>query len=620
MNVTRAAAWAGLASQPTRADFSRREFWLIALLIAATFATYLPALAGEFLLDDELHVTRPELRPLAGLARIWGELGATQQYYPVLHTAFWIEHRIWGDAVSGYHVTNVLLHATNALLLVAIMRRLLLPGGWLAAFLFALHPVCVESVAWISEQKNTLSTAFYLGALLASLRFDRQRRWPPYVLASLLALLAFLSKTATITLPAAILLIHWWRKSRLDWRQDVVPLLPWFGAALLAGLLTLRVERTLIDAIGAELPLNWIDRPLVASRALGFYFVKLVWPANLSFLYEPWTVPAAGPLPYLFPLLVAAVGAAHLFLARISRAPLAAFLLFSGTLLPVLGFADVEWFVFAFVADHFQYLASLAIIVPVAAVLAPAATRRDGRIAIVALLSALAVLTWRHSASFRDNVTLYARAAAVSPGSAVAHHHLGLALAKLSGRESEAVRAFEHALQINPSAAEVHENLGELLLRIPDRGVDGIAHLQTAIRMKPRLARLHKKLAFAYTKTPERLPDAITHYAEALRLEPADSPGRTALRQALAEAHYNFGNRLLAAPERLADAISHYEEAVRLDPSLAEAHSNLGGALARAGRLTEAIAHFEAALRLKPDFASARRNLEQARRALEMAR
>src|SRR5664279_1469838 len=161
-----------------------------ALILAAAFVAYLPALRGGLLWDDTSHVTRPDLQSLHGLWGIWFHLGATQQYYPLLHSAFWVEHRIWGDAVLGYHLTNILLHAASACLVVLIVRRLGLPGAWLAGLLFALHPVCVESVAWISEQKSTLSGFFYLASALAYLRFDWSRRVWRYVLALGLFVLA----------------------------------------------------------------------------------------------------------------------------------------------------------------------------------------------------------------------------------------------------------------------------------------------------------------------------------------------------------------------------------------------------------------------------------------------
>ncbi|MEN6452293.1 MAG: glycosyltransferase family 39 protein, partial [Thermoguttaceae bacterium] len=180
---------------------------LAAALFLAVLVAYLPALRGGFIWDDDGHVTRPELRSWHGLYRIWHEPNASQQYYPVLHTAFWIEHRLWGDNTLYYHLVNVLLHTTAAVLVAVVLRRLAVPGALLAAAIFALHPVHVESVAWISEQKNTLSAVFYLGAMLAYLRFDQTRRPLAYAVAIALFVLGLESKTVTATLPAALLVI-----------------------------------------------------------------------------------------------------------------------------------------------------------------------------------------------------------------------------------------------------------------------------------------------------------------------------------------------------------------------------------------------------------------------------
>ena len=332
------------------------------LLFCAALAAYWPALNGEFLWDDNAHVTKPELQSLHGLFRIWFEVGATQQYYPVLHSAFWVEHRLWGDSVLGYHLTNLCLHVLAACLLMWMVRRMALPGAWLAAFLFALHPVCVEAVAWIAEQKSTLSAVFYLAAASTYLNFDRTRRKAAYFQALGLFVLALLSKTVTATLPAALLLIFWWQRRRIEWRRDVQPLAPFFllGAGL--GLFTAWVERNVIAAEGPEFALSFLQRVLLAGRVIFFYFGKLIWPANLTFTYPRWTVDPSQWQQYVFPVGILAMAAALIWLARRQRGPLAAFLYFCGTLFPALGFFNVFPFLYSYVADHFQYLASLGIL------------------------------------------------------------------------------------------------------------------------------------------------------------------------------------------------------------------------------------------------------------------
>ena len=624
---------------PLRSD-RRRDLLLAALLFAAALLAYLPALRGGLLLDDDLHITRPQLQSVGGLGRIWFDVGATQQYYPVLHTAFWLEHRLWGDAVLGYHLINVLLHAGAAGLVVLLVRRLRLPGAWLAAFLFALHPVCVESVAWIAEQKNTLSTFLALGAALAYLRFDDERRRSHFWIALGLFVLALLSKTAVVTLPVILLAAVWWRRSRLAWRRDVRPLLLWSVLGGAVGLITLSVERRLLAGIHADFALTPGQRLLLAGRAFWFYIAKLAWPANLTFFYPRWAVNTADAGQDLYPAAAAALAAALLFLARRRRGPLAAFLCFAAALVPVLGFVNVEWFVFSYVADHLQYFASVGLIIPLSAALAmgaerlPAALRRAAPACACALLAALGGLTWRQCARYRDPVTFYRTAAELCPTSSVAHNHYGAALAVLPGRMPEAIAQFEIALRLSPTFAEIHENLGTALLPDPARRAEAIGHLETASRLRPDRKSAHDKLAFALSGLPGRLPDAIAEYQASLRIDPADpvihdafglalmqDPRRLAeaedqfdtalrLKPDLAEAHYHLGDLMVQTPERTGKGLDQLAEAVRLRPDFAEAHNDLGLALLNIpGRLPDAIAQFEAALRARPDFAQAENNL-----------
>lgn len=576
------------------------------LLFCATLIAYLPAVRGGLLWDDDRHVTSLELQSLHGLWRIWFDIGATQQYYPLLHSAFWIEHRMWGDAVLGYHLVNVVLHATAACLVIAILRRYSLPGAWLAGFVFALHPVCVEAVAWISEQKSTLSGVLYLCAALAYLHFDQTRRKSRYLLATGLFVLALLAKTTTATLPAALLVVLWWNRGGLDWRRDARPLAPWVALGASAGIFTAWMERTSIGAQGPDFALTPTGRFLLAGRAVWFYAGKLVWPAGLMFTYPRWTLNAREWWPYLFPAAAVALAVALWLAARRHRGPMAGFLFFAGTLFPVLGFLNVYPFLFSFVADHFQYLASLGIIVPAACGLAMAVRRvwpGDSRLpricAAVALLAVLGVLTWRQCGMYRDSETLYRTTLARNPASWMAHNNLCSILLRRPGGLAEAIAQCEAALRIRPSYAEAHNNLGSALAQMPGRLPDGIAEFRTALGVKPDFAEAHFNLANALAQIPDRLPEAIAQYEAALRIQPA-----------YLEAHMNLGTVLLRTPGRLPDAIAEYRAALRLDPQLAEAHNNLGSALAQMpGRLPEAIAEYRAALETDPHYAKAHNNL-----------
>jgi tetratricopeptide (TPR) repeat protein len=533
-----------------------RSFLLFAAIFAATLLAYAPAIRAGFIWNDSDYVTAPSLQSWSGLARIWFELGATEQYYPILHSAFWLEHRLWGDAASGYHLVNILLHATSACLLVAILRRLALPGVWLAGFVFALHPVYVESVAWISEQKNTLSLVFYLIAALIYLRFEASRRRSDYGWATGFFLLGLVSKSTTATLPPALLVVLWWKRGKIEWRRDVVPLLPWFVLGAAMGLFSAWVEKKYIGAEGAEFALSGMQRTLLAGRIVWFYLGKLLWPGDLIFIYPRWSIDPREVGQWLYLLgAIAAVTALWAWRRR-ERAPLAAALFFGGSLFPVLGFFNVYAFIFSFVADHWQYLPSIGMVVFLAAVL----SRRGGRWLPALIVLPLALLTFQQSRMYADMRTFY-----------------------------------RTTLARNPAAWMAHNNLGNLLREDGDRE-GAIRHFEAALRARPDLVKAHNNLA-SVLREQRRIPEAIAAYRRALEIDPN-----------YIDALSNLGN-LLRETRQLDEALVHLQKAVRLDPGYVEARNNYGIALREAGRMPEALAQFEAALRTNPKFAPAHLNL-----------
>ncbi|MHB1311032.1 MAG: tetratricopeptide repeat protein [Gemmatimonadaceae bacterium] len=540
------------------------------LLFACITVAYLPALAGGTVWDDDRHITSGALQSLDGLRRIWFELGATQQYYPVLHSAFWLEHRLWADSPLGYHLLNVGLHGIAAVLVVVLCQRLAIRGAWLAGFLFALHPVAVESVAWISEQKNTLSLVFYLLATLGWLHWDQRRRARDYLAASAFFALALATKTVTATLPGALLVIVWWHRGRIDWRRDVVPLIPWVVVAAVSGLTTAWVERRLIGAEGAEFDLNAIQRVLLAGRDVAHYVFTLVWPARLAFMYPHWRIDAGNAWQYAYPA-AALAGVFALWRIRIrSRAPLAAYLLLLGGLFPVLGFVNVYPFRYSYVADHFQYLASIGPIILAAAALTARSDRWSSdaarHVAVAALMAGLGALTWQQSANYRDAETLWRATISVNPGSWMAHHNLGRILSSRADGLPAAIVQYEETLRLKPDHARAHYALGVALLRVG------------------------------------RNAESVPHFEAALRLE----PGNNLL---VANASYLLGVEYMRTPARAAEAAALFAEAVRRKPGIAETHDALGEALLAAGRPDAARAEFETALRLAPGDERALANL-----------
>lgn len=606
---------------------------VFSLIFIATLIAYFPALAGDFLWDDSGHVTNPALQSWSGLFRIWFEPGVTQQYYPLLHSAFWIEHQIWGDAEVGYHLINVLWHATSACLFVVILRKLAVPGALLAGLVFALHPVCVESVAWISEQKNTLSTLFYLAAALAWLRFEDDRTPRRYVIAALWFGAALLTKTVTATLPAALLVVAWWRRGNLKWGTDVVPLLPWLGLGLIAGLGTAWFEASQIGAAGEAFNLSGIERGLLAGRVVWFYFGKLLWPTGLTFFYPRWTIDSVSVAQWGFLVAVLVCLAVAFWWRRRERAPLAAALLYGGTLFPVLGFVNVYPFVFSYVADHFQYLASLGMIAFLTAVAARGMSRLAwpqwrGVVLAAAVLLLLGTLTWRQGHMYRDVVVLYETTLERNPSSWVAHLNYGTVLDDAGypekalphlhralelkpdfpetlnslgnvfnrlGRAPEAMPVLERALQLQPRFAEAHNSRGAALMAI-GRADEGTAAFRRAVELKPELALARVNLGWALANQNQGAA-AIEEFRIALQHQPD-----------LANAEFKWG-LTLAMNRTVAEAVPHFTRAVELQPDDPEMRFILGSALRETGDRHNAINHLETALRLDPNHRGAQDQL-----------
>lgn len=613
---------------------------IFSLVLLLVLAAYWPALRGDFLWDDAGHVTSPALQNAAGLLRIWFEPGATQQYYPLLHSAFWLEHQLWGDAPLGYHLVNLLWHATAATLFVLLLRRLALRGALLAGLIFALHPVGVESVAWISEQKNTLSLVLALAAALAWLRYEEDRRPGRYATATAWFVAALLTKTVTATLPPALLVLAWWRRGRLAWRTDLLPLLPWLGLGLLAGLGTAWLESTQIGATGGDFSLGPLERTLLAGRIVWFYAGKLLWPADLTFFYPRWSVDAAVAWQWLFPAAALGLLAVTAAWRRRHRGPLAAALLYGGILFPVLGFVNVYPFIFSYVADHFQYHACLA---PIACLTAAAVhvwnrrprPRRLALILIAALLAALGTLTWRQSTAYRDVFSLYQTTLARNPDSWVAHLNLGTALDD-AGRPDEALPHLQRANALKPDFPETLNTLANVLSRL-GRAPEALPLIERAVQLRPRFPAAHNTRGVILMALG-RTADGTAAFRRALELDPALTLARVNLAWALA----NSGQpaealRQLDQARRLApdDAgIEHKSALVHAmagRPDLAEPHARRAVALQpgdpdllclhgllllELGRPAESAAAFDTALRFAPGHPNALQGLQEASRRL----
>ncbi|MEX0775065.1 MAG: tetratricopeptide repeat protein [Phycisphaeraceae bacterium] len=624
------------------------RLWLVALLLlGATLLAYTPALTGGLLWDDDAHLTKPALRSLDGLWRIWAYPGATQQYYPLVHSAFWVQDQLWGQHTLGYHLVNVALHAVSAVLVWLILTRLRVPGALLAAAIFALHPVHVESVAWMTELKNTLSAVLYLSAMLAFFAFDplaftasasldaadresgpsrtQVRRGglddpPPghrfhYALAMVLFLAALLSKTVTATLPAVLLVIAWWQHGRLSWRRHVLPMTPPLVLGAAMGLMTAYFEKYMIGALGEAFVLEPMQRLLIAGRVGWFYLAKLLWPVNLTFIYPRWHVDPAAPWQYLFPLATLLVlGLLWFGRRRIGRAPLAAALIFLGTLFPVLGFLDVYPFRFSFVADHFQYLASLPLIALAAAGIVRLAGVASGgqrplRVASVILLLVLGVLTWNRSHVYQSSRAIWEDTLAKNDGCSMVFNNYGKLLydgddAAPANIEAAAAN-FRKAIDLDDRNDMAHRNLAQYHLH-HKRYDAALAQLKQALEIDPNEQVTQYQVGMTLYASG-RLEDSLLYFRNALRMDRERITRLSAAQQArqddaqvLRDSRYvdaqgAYGRALLDLG-RAAEALPHLQRAVELDGTIADDRVALGRALVELGRAAEAQAHYQAAL------------------------
>jgi tetratricopeptide (TPR) repeat protein len=534
----------------------RRPWAAGALLAALVFASYVPALRAGYVWDDDHYVTKnPALTSTAGLVALWTTLDATPQFYPMTHTMLWVQHALWGLDPRGYHIVCALLHAAAAILLWRTLILLGVPGAWLSGAVFAVHPVHVESVAWITEQKNTISGVFYLASAFAFLSWTERGRsgWRRPALASAFYVAALLSKTVTSTLPIALGIVLFFRHGRVEKRE-----LSWLAPMLCVGAtlasITRHLETTQIGARGVEWSLSFPERAALSGRIVVFYLGKLAWPANLIFIDPRWAPDATSFLGWLGTAAVVALAVAAWSLrGRFGRAPFCALAFFVVTLLPALGFFDVYPMRYSWVADHFQYLASLGPIV-LACAAAVVATRRLASthpwarrvapIVAAAVVAGLAGRTFARCYAFADEETLWRDTAARNDGAWIAHNNLGILLAE-RGQNDEAARQFQKTLELRPEHTGALANLG-YLQELMGQYEEAASTLTRAAAARPADADVRAHLVL-----------------EAARLRPDDP-------DTLADA-----GMLLAAVGRVDDAIPPLERAVALRPGFTRAVSLL---------------------------------------------
>ena len=589
-----------------RRIFSSRGRVLVFAVVLATVTifAYRPAWHGGFLWDDDDYIINNELLTAPdGWQRIWFSLDSPSQYFPFTYSTFRIEHALWGLNTTGYHWVNLLLHVGSALLVWAVLARLKVPGSWLAAAIFALHPVQVESVAWITERKNVLMAFFFLLTLLAWIVFfdERTRRpWLFYCLALVCYVLALSAKATACTLPAALFLIFWLEKKAITIRR-LIQILPFVVLGIGMGLLAVWWERYHQGTNrGLFTFLSPIERILVASRAVWFYLSKIFWPSNLTFIYPRWNISPANLIDYIW--LVAGIAAcvAIYFIRRyFGRSVEVAAAFFVATLTPVLGFIMLFTFRYTFVADHYQYLACIGPIALASAGIVSLSNKFAqfrGVIVSVALLvvASLGTLTWRQAATYTDIETLWRTTLARNPECWMAHTNLGLVFLQ-QGKIDDGIAHYRSALQMQPDSWDAEYNLGTALLG-KGRVDEAILHCEKAVRVRPTDPDAQVSLGNALFQKG-RIDEAIDHYQRAITAHPDHFLAR-----------YSLGRALLEKGE-LDGAIQVCQSALLLRPSDADCQTTLAIALEEKGDPAEAVQHYQKALELAPGSISTLTNL-----------
>ncbi len=562
----------GLANAPSRAHAT------VALCLLVAFS-YFPALGMGFVWDDFAWNEAAQVLSPSGIWQIWFAPHTLQNeghYWPLLYTTFWLEHKLWGLAPAGYHFVNLLLHTATVLLLWRLLRRLAVPGAWFAAAVFAVHPLHVESVAWVIGRKDVLAGLFSVACVLYYLRFVEDGRRAHYIRALAAFAAGLLCKSIVITLPVSLLLWHWWKQGRVV-VADVVRTLP----LLLAGLAITVTDwwyyknREVIVLEDYAL----IEQALSAARALWFYAGKLLWPADLAVIYPRWIVSIGEPLDWAYLVAaVAVVAALWCCRARIGRGPLAGVLFFVITLSPTLGFVEYGFMQFSLVADRYQYLAGAGVTTGVIAALATVAARIAGRwpdapqramyVMAALLLAVLGTITWNQTGIYRDNFTFY-----------------------------------NHIISLNPQARNAWYNLGREH-QADDRLEEALAAYRTAGEQRPGHTWAHIGAGMAATDLG-RLAEAETHFQRALAAEP-DFP----------EALNGLG-ALRLRQKRYREALELFQTLIKLEPEYAKVYSGIGVALAGLNRHAEALRSFDRALELDPNLEEARTNREHVRKDLQ---
>ncbi len=566
---------------------------------------YSPCLRGTWLWDDGLEISQnAAIRAPGG----WWEPWIRPQgmdYFPLKNSLQWLEWHLWGANPLGYHVVNLGLHVVSALLIWRLLGVLGVRFAFLGGLLFAAHPLAVESVAWISEFKNTVSLPPLLLASIAFVEYDRSGRRGARFLAFLWFVAALACKTSTVMFPIVLLLFAWWRRGRVRYR-DLRSAAPFFAAALAMGAATVWFQST--RAIGmAGTPIGLGPRLAQAGWSIASYARLCLWPSGLEPIYPaaPASLPAWAPWLGIGAVVV-------LFWIRRAgwgRHALLGTGWFLLNLVPVVGIIPMAYLRISPRADHFAYVPLVGCVGLAAAGFGAALEAGKKRfesglvmqlpfaVAAAAAVGAMAIEAHAYAGVYRDEKALWTFAAERNPEAWLARNNLGKVFLQ-ERRPAEAAEQFREAVRIQPDSPEAHANLGNALEAL-DRRAEARGEYAAALAIDPGFAGAHYNLGLSLLRSG-RLDEAAAEFLAALKADPGHAAARNNLGLAL------------AGSGRLPEAMEQYRLALNLDPDLPEAHLNLGNALFRLGRLEDAVGEYREALRLYPGYSGAHNNLGHA--------
>ena len=508
-------------------------------LMALVWVVYAPSLPGGYLWDDQAITQNRLVAMPEGWARIWFSSSQMREhethYWPLVYSSFWLEYRLWGLWPQGSRAANLVLFTVTVVWLWRLAARGFLPaasggGGatvrsmsgaaWLAAALFAVHPVHVESVAWIIQRKDMLSGLLFVASFWFFVRHSENPSARRYAVSLVCFGAAMLSKTSVVFLPAALAVWLWWQNGRLRWR-DGIALAPFAGVALALSLWDVLLSRAL-QANPYESGLSVLQRFVLSGRAVWFYLGRLVWPDPLLTIYPKWEI-AVAPAAFLYPSGVALLLVALAALTpKLGRGPLACLLYYIAALSPILGWISHPFMSHSYVADRFQYLASAGPIMLLAAGWGRIAGRRGGPrwlapAGAAALLAALSALTWRQSALYRDDNRLFAHTIRHNPDSWLAHNGRGVDLLN-AGQTDAAIESLEQAIRLHPDFAMAHNNLGVALMQ-KSQFHQAIEHFFRALELRNDYYEAYNNLGAAFLQTG--LPElAAAQLRRSLKINP----------------------------------------------------------------------------------------------------